>query len=87
MNARFDKALDTIKKKEKWFMASEGSKTLSTFLLTLLPARGMDKPRSCDGPRLHDGTALNRDFLKSISRSISDVMSVDDDVISTPLFL
>lgn len=38
MNARFDKALDTIKKKEeKWFMAAEGSKTLSTFLLTLLP--------------------------------------------------
>lgn len=46
MNARFDKALDTIKKKEercsgesggKWFMASEGRKTLSTFLLTLLP--------------------------------------------------
>lgn len=65
MNARFDKALDTIKKKEdrcpggsggKWFTASEGSKTLSTFLLTLLPCivpkmrEEWTDPRSCDGP-------------------------------------
>lgn len=65
MNARFDKALDIIKKREercpgesggKWFVDSEGSTTLSTFLLTILPcvvpkmrAEWTD-PKSYDGP-------------------------------------
>lgn len=45
-------------------------------------------PKSCNGPWLHEDVALNRFFfLNQYSEVYQDVMSVDNDVISTPLFL